>query len=151
MQIKSVFKKFECSGGAGKLAFEVSPSAKDAGELSRLQLMDTAMVLGIEPYMEQLPFDEEINKQMEENPNINLYELPGTQVVPITADGVVLDGVENLDVVALIVGGILGEQDFALNDYCDNYGITRDEFFKAWNIVSDFLTHKAHENAPVEE
>lgn len=151
MQIKSVFKKFECSGGVGKLAFEVSPSAKDAGELSRLQLMDTAMVLGIEPYMEQLPFDEEINKQMEENPNINLYELPGTQVVPITADGVVLDGVENLDAVARLISKVLGHADCYLDDYCDDYGLTREEFFDTWNLVSDFLTHKAHENTPVEE
>ena len=125
MKIKSAYKKFECSGGVGKLQFEVTPTAKDAGELSRLQLLSTPVELSIEPIQDELPFEEQVNQTMEAQ-NCTIYELPGTQVVPITSDVVVLDGVPN-------------------------YGLTREEFFDTWNLVSDFLTHKAHENTPVEE
>lgn len=150
MKIKANYKKFECSAGIGKLAFEAVPSAKDAGELSRLQLLSTPVELSIEPIQDELPFDEQINKAMEAQ-NCTIYELPGTQVVSITSDAVVLDGVPNLDAVAQLISKVLGHADCYLDDYCDDYGLTREEFFDTWNLVSDFLTHKVHENTPVEE
>lgn len=150
MKIKATYKKFECSAGIGKLAFEAVPSAKDAGELSRLQLLSTPVELSIEPIQDELPFEEQENKAMEAQ-NCTIYELPGTQVVSITSDVVVLDGVPNLDAVAQLISKILGHADCYLDDYCDDYGLTRKEFFDIWHEVQAFLEHKAHENTPVAE
>lgn len=150
MKIKSAYKKFECSGGVGKLQFEVTPTAKDAGELSRLQLLSTPVELSIEPIQDELPFEEQINQAMEAQ-NCTIYELPGTQVVSITSDVVVLDGVPNLDAVAQLISKVLGHADCYLDDYCDDYGLTREEFFDTWHEIQAFLEQKAHENTPVAE
>ncbi|WP_298579409.1 hypothetical protein [uncultured Olegusella sp.] len=150
MKIKSAYKKFECSGGVGKLQFEVTPTAKDAGELSRLQLLSMPVELSIEPIQDELPFEEQENKAMEAQ-NCTIYELPGTQVVSITSDVVVLDGVPNLDAVAQLISKVLGHADCYIDAYCDDYGLTRKEFFDIWHKVQAFLEHKAHENTPIEE
>lgn len=146
MKIKANYKKFECSAGIGKLAFEAVPSAKDAGELSRLQLLSTPVELSIEPIQEELAFDEQVNQAMENN--CTIYELPGAKVVPIDADEIVLDGIENLDAVAEIVKLLIEKN---VDDYaklCDEFGLEVDESNALLKLIGDFLVSKAHSNIP---